>query len=117
LKFWLDAQFSPALAEWLTSTFQVEAVCVQALGLCEAEDSEIFAAARQAGAIVVTKDRDFVYLVERLGVPPQILWVTVGNTSKARMLEVFSSSFPDALVLLQEGEPLVELGDAFALRR
>jgi predicted nuclease of predicted toxin-antitoxin system len=94
LKFWLDAQFSPA-----------------------ADDADFFAAARRVGAIVITKDRDFVYFVERLGSPPQILWVTLGNTSNARMRDVLSASFPDALVLLQEGEPLVELGDASALRR
>ena len=46
------------------------------LGLREAKDPEIFAAARLAEAIVLTKDADFVELVERLGPPPRLLWIT-----------------------------------------
>lgn len=111
MKIWIDAQLSPALAPWLTTTFGVDAVSVSRILMRDAEDPEIFWAAREAGAAVMTKDRDFVDLVERFGVPPHILWVTAGNTSNARMREILLSAFPDALALLRSGEPLVELAD------
>lgn len=78
---WTDAHLSPALAPWLTATFDIEAAALRTLGLREAEDPAIFEAARRAGAVLMTKDADFVALVERLGPPPQIIWLTCGNTS------------------------------------
>jgi len=114
VKIWIDAQLSPALAPWLTSTFDVQAVSVCQLSMRDAEDPEIFRAARDAGAVVMTKDRDFVDLVDRFGTPSQILWVTAGNTSNVRMREILLVAFPDALELLRSGEPLVELSDVRA---
>ncbi len=40
------------------------------LGLRDAEDTEIFQVAKARRAILMTKDSDFVDLVERLGSPP-----------------------------------------------
>ena len=51
------------------------------LGLRDAEDEEIFQAAKAAGAVVLTKDADFRHLLDRFGPPPQVLWLTRGNTS------------------------------------
>jgi len=59
----------------------------------------------------VTKDRDFVDLLEIYGPPPKVLWVTCGNTSNARMKSVLAKEFPSALELLNGGESLVELTD------
>ena len=106
---WLDAQLSPALAEWMTTTFAVEVLSVRDLSLREAEDLQIFEAARDAASVVMTKDSDFVELVERLGPPPQVLWITCGNTSNARLKQILNSCFPDALRLIQQGEPVVEI--------
>jgi predicted nuclease of predicted toxin-antitoxin system len=111
LIFWIDAQLSPNLARWLTSEFGVEAKAVRDLGLRDARDREIFLAAREAGVVMVTKDRDFVLLLEQLDAPPQILWITLGNTSNAHLREALSKSFPAAQELLQRGEPLVEISD------
>jgi len=66
---WLDVQLSPAMAPWISREFSVSAVAVRDLGLRSAKDSEIFFAARQANAVVMTKDVDFVYLVETSGAP------------------------------------------------
>jgi len=58
------------------------------LGLRDAEDKESFEAARQEKAVVMTKDSDFVLLLDKLGAPPQVIWVTCGNTSNVRLKEV-----------------------------
>lgn len=67
---WIDAQLSPYLARWLSSEFGVEARPVRDLGLRDAKDPEIFLAAREAEAVVLTKDSAFVRLLEQLGPPP-----------------------------------------------
>lgn len=88
-------------------------MAIRDLGLRDAEDTDIFGAARRARAIVLTKDRDFVHLVDRLGTPPQVLWVTVGNTSTTYLRSLLEKTFPAALDLLDKGEPLVEITDAW----
>jgi predicted nuclease of predicted toxin-antitoxin system len=108
---WIDAQLSPALAPWLSERFGVRAFSAKYVGYRDAEDSEIFHAAREAGAVVMTKDSDFVDLLEQHGAPPQVLWVTLGNTSNARMRSVLERTFLRATALLQAGEALVEIRD------
>jgi predicted nuclease of predicted toxin-antitoxin system len=109
---WLDAQFPPSLAAWLASNYDVSAVGVRDLGLRDAEDREIFDQARaHGGVVIVSKDSDFVDLIERLGTPPQLLWVTCGNLSNKRLQQVFGALLPDALKILAAGEAVVEIGD------
>jgi predicted nuclease of predicted toxin-antitoxin system len=109
MTIWIDAQMSPAIAAWVSSNFAVSAVAVRDLGLRDAEDKEIFQAARRENAVVMTKDSDFVLLLDRLGAPPQVIWVTCGNTSNARLKEILTNTLPKALELLKSGEKLVEI--------
>ena len=109
---WIDAQLSPALARWMSETYGVTAHAMRDLGLRDAKDVLIFHAAREAGAGIMSKDSDFVLLLERFGPPPQILWVTCGNTSNAWLRDVLRKSFPEARARLEQGEPLVEISDA-----
>jgi predicted nuclease of predicted toxin-antitoxin system len=106
---WIDAHLSPAIATWITDTFGVTARTLRDLGLRDAEDSEIFEAAKAQGVIFMTKGSDFVDLVDRLGSPPQIIGLTCGNTSNVRLREILSSVLPEALELLNSGEQLVEI--------
>jgi len=112
LKLWLDAHVSFRLAPWLEAEFGVQVEAVRDLGLRHAKDLPIFEAARQASVVMVTKDRDFVDLVERLGSPPQVLWLTLGNTTNRHLKEVFEARLSSALALLRRGEPVVELTEA-----
>jgi predicted nuclease of predicted toxin-antitoxin system len=109
LIFWIDAQLSPGLAPWLSERFGIQAFSASHLGYRDAADLTIFQAARRVGAIVMTKDSDFVHLLEQLGPPPQVLWIALGNTSNARMKEVLQATLREALSLFQAGEPLVEI--------
>ncbi|MBE9262535.1 DUF5615 family PIN-like protein [Microcystis sp. LEGE 00066] len=109
MTIWVDAHLSPAIATWISTTLEIEVVALRDLGLRDAEDTEIFQVAKAQRAILMTKDSDFVDLVERLGSPPQIIWLTCGNTSNARLREILSETLPRALELLAAGETLVEI--------
>ena len=112
MTLWIDAHLSPLIAAWLTWTFaDVQAVPLRDLGLRDAEDEEIFQAAKAAGAVVLTKDADFRHLLDRFGPPPQVLWLTCGNTSNEKLQEVLRTTLPAALELLAAGEPLIEIGN------
>jgi len=94
MTIWVDAHLSPAIATWITSTFGIEAIALRDLGLRDAEDPEIFEAARAQNAVVS---------------PPPIIWLTCGNTSNAKLRKILSETLPRALELFAAGETLVEI--------
>lgn len=106
---WIDAHLSPALVPWLFSTFDISAFALRDLGLRDATDREIFLAARRAGAMVMTKDLDFVRLLEDLGPPPQVIWITCGNTSNVHLRMILAKALPRAIEVLKRDEALVEI--------
>lgn len=109
MTIWVDAHLSPTIATWITSTFGIAALALRDLGLRNAEDPEIFERAKAQDVIFMTKDSDFVDLVDRLGSPPKVIWLTCGNTSNARLREILSATLLAALELLRAGEALVEI--------
>ena len=106
---WVDAHISPAIAKWISTDLGHPAQPVRDLSLRNAKDKDIFAAARQAGAIVMTKDSDFAEMVERLGPPPSVIWLTCGNTSNAALRALLKTTLPRALELIGRGDKLVEI--------
>ncbi|MBK6796513.1 MAG: DUF5615 family PIN-like protein [Acidobacteria bacterium] len=109
---WIDAYINPGIAKWINDTYSIQAAALRDLGLRHATDREIFEAARQINAVVMTKDSDFVELINRYGPPPQVIWLTFGNTSNARLKGILSKTLNQALDLIDAGEPLVEIGTA-----
>jgi len=108
---WIDAQLSPALALWIGQTFDVAVVALRDIGLRDVSDREIFLAAKEQSATVMTKDADFVKLLEELGAPPQVIWITCGNTSNAHLRQLLRTALPRVLTMLSSGEALVEVSD------
>lgn len=72
---------------------------------------KIWIDAQLSPVIVMTKDRDFVDLVNRLGTPPQVIWLTCGNTSNPRLKEILNNTLVDALTLIDSGDAVVEIRD------
>ena len=106
---WLNAHLSPKLADWISEEFGVKCVAVRDLGLRDASDREIFHEAKRQNAVIMTKDSHFIDLVLRLGSPPQIVLLTMGNTSNSELKAILSQSFSKVLALLDTGEAFVEL--------
>jgi predicted nuclease of predicted toxin-antitoxin system len=68
MKLWLDAQLPPLLAGWIDAQqWGIQAFAVRDVGLRDASDAAIFRAAREAGVVVMTKDRDFIRLLDEQG--------------------------------------------------
>jgi len=106
---WVDVHISPAVAKWIAAELGCPAQSVRDLGLRNAKDKDIFAAAGQAQAIVMTKDADFAEMVDRLGPPPAVIWLTCGNTSNAALRILLKGTLPKAIELIGHGEALVEI--------
>jgi len=109
MMIWVDAQLSPAIAFWIENNFNVKAIALRDLGLRDAEDEEIFREAKNANAVVMTKDSDFVSLLDRFSSPPKIIWLTCGNTSNANLKIILSKTLQSAIDLLDEADEIVEI--------
>lgn len=110
MTIWVDAQLSPFIALFINQTFpEINAVSVRSLELLTATDHAIFMAARNAQATILSKDADFVKMIALFDVPPQLIWVTCGNTSNRRLCEILQNNLLQAVQLLLDGEKIVEI--------
>ena len=109
MTIWVDAQLSPDMAVWIHSRFRIECVAIKDLGLRDAADELIFQRAKQASCVVMTKDKDFVDLLQRFGPPPSVVWITAGNTSNLALRTILERTFASAIELIGKGEALVEI--------
>ncbi|HEX9959953.1 MAG TPA: DUF5615 family PIN-like protein [Pyrinomonadaceae bacterium] len=92
MTIWIDARLSPAISFWIESNFAVKAFALRDSGLRDAEDEEIFLAAKKSDIVIMTKDGDFLPLLEKFGAPPKIIWLTCGNTSNANLKNILSAT-------------------------
>ncbi len=106
---WLDAHLSPRVAHWIQDNLGHDAQALRDTGLRDAEDEEIFDRARQGEVTLLTKDKDFVDLVGRLGSPPTVIWLRCGNTSEDRLKQILTDHLNEALDFIASGEDFVEI--------
>ena len=66
--------------------------------------------AKERSLTIITKDEDFQALVNRqAGIPPQVVWVRLGNCRKVVLLEAFSRILPALRDMLAAGDAVVEI--------
>ena len=106
---WVDAQLSPSIANWIPTELGVQAQALRELGLRDADDTVIFAKARECNAIIMTKDGDFTILLDQRGPPPRVIWLTCGNTSNDELRSIIARHAPTMKVWIEGQEPLIEL--------
>ena len=92
--FWLDAQLPPGPAPWLSSEFGIAAISIRDIGLRNATDQDIFAAAREADASLVSKDADFSDRIIASEPPPRVIHLRVGNMRLAALRIFLSNVWP-----------------------
>lgn len=107
MKFVIDAQLPPALAEWLRTNGH-EAIPVREVGLRDADDSQIWLFAEKNGATIVTKDEDFAIRAAARPGPP-ILWVRTGNVVNRLLLARFEAVWTQVMAHFDAGARVVEL--------
>ena len=86
IELWLDMQLSPDLAKWIITEFSIKAISSYDLFLNNEKDERIFLKAKEKGNVVLlSKDSDFIEIMERLQPPPEFVWLTMGNCSNKQM--------------------------------
>lgn len=107
MKFLIDQQLPPLLAEWLRQE-GFEASHVRELGLSTASDALVWQTAVQTGSVVVTKDEDFIRFRQASG-QAGVVRVRLGNCSNLDLIARIQSLWPAVLERLRLGDRLVQL--------
>ncbi len=107
MRFLIDAQLPPGLARWLAARGH-DCDHVNDIGLGPAPDDRIEAWARDAQAIIWTKDADFADRARRRpGL--QVVWLRWGNTTNAALQDRLAQSLREIESALEAEEVLVEV--------
>jgi len=51
-----------------------------------------------------------INLLDRIGPPPEVIWITSGNTSNRRMRQILKQTLRPAVDMLEGEEEIVEIG-------
>jgi predicted nuclease of predicted toxin-antitoxin system len=110
MTYWLDAHLQPELSAWLGSRFNITVKSLREVGLDEADDDVIAAAARRFGNItILTKDVLFVETVRKAGSPPKMVLLKCGNLTALETQMWLSRVFEEVLAKLNAGDDIVEV--------
>lgn len=108
MKFLVDAQLPPTLAESLRSKGH-EASHVADFGLESADDEAVWNQAKKSASVIITKDEDFKDRVLLSESGAAVVLIRVGNCSNRALLHWFAPVLPGILERLKAGERLIEL--------
>lgn len=109
MTFWFDAHLPPIVAKWLNADFPDNTfLSVWSTGHQTSTDKQLYFSARKAGAVLISKDIDVVYLYEVHGSPPKIIWLTIGNLTKNELYKTLKNAIQKAIPLFEaEGEDFI----------
>jgi predicted nuclease of predicted toxin-antitoxin system len=106
MKFLVDAQLPPGLCRWLEGRGH-QADHVNDLGLGTVADTAIAERAENEGAILISKDEDFLIL--RLPDRFPFLWLRCGNSTNRALAAWMEDRWDWVEKLLAGGERVIEL--------
>lgn len=107
MNFLLDQNMPVSLCAWLAARGH-SAEHVRYIALRDAPDLNICAEAKRRQAILVTKDKDYIALVERDQVL-QLLLVRTGNKTTEELFQIMERHWPDVEARLSRGQGQVEV--------
>jgi predicted nuclease of predicted toxin-antitoxin system len=108
LKFLIDQNLPVGLTEVL-SALGHEALHVKQLGLSMASDQLIWRTAESLGAVIVSKDSDFIGFVARGAAGTALVRLRVGNCANAALYDIVRRAWAGVIDRLTEGEFVVEV--------
>lgn len=107
MKFLVDAQLPPALATWIVERGH-EAQHVANIGMVSATDEDVWRFALSTGAVVVTKDHDFVEWAASRRPAPLVLWIRMGNSANEALIRRLDAVWEIVAESLSSGALVVE---------
>jgi predicted nuclease of predicted toxin-antitoxin system len=108
MRFLVDAQLPPALAQWLAEKGHSSS-SVRDVGFLKSDDGSIRNFAREGGWVLVTKDEDFAEEEMEFRVGPPVVWLRIGNATNRVLFAWLEPLLPEIIRQLESGQTLVEV--------
>jgi len=105
----LDENLSGRLVEALADVYPGSEQ-VLALGFGGAGDGVVWEYARLHGLTIVSKDADFYERSMRVGAPPKVIWLRLGNCRTSAVEMLLRNSLQALMRFAEGGESCVVLG-------
>lgn len=101
LEIWLDIHISPIIAKWLKEDTGLQVKSGYILGFHSLPDTEIYKRAKEHGnVILLSKDADFPELISRLGSPPKLINIKIGNCDNRELWAFIQPNIKKVIELL-----------------
>ena len=108
MRFLVDAQLPPTLADWLRRRgYDASHALDYAQG--RMTDGELHEAAIAEERILISKDEDFLHLATRPGDTLRLLWLRMGNCRTHPLLSVLEKSWPAIEAEFGAGQRIIEI--------
>lgn len=110
-EIWLDTNISPAIAKWIKEYTGFQVKSAYTLEFYTLPDIEIYNKAKAYGyVILISKDADFPELISRLGAPPKLINIKIGNCDNRSLWELIKPHIKEAVNLLATSDiAIIEL--------
>lgn len=108
MRFLLDANLAPSLCRPIKSA-GYDCVHFSRFLPVDAKDVQIAHLANEMGAVLMTKDADFVELQRRHKLTVPLVWLRFGNMTNRKMLEDLLTRLPRIVAAIESGEDLIEI--------
>jgi predicted nuclease of predicted toxin-antitoxin system len=116
VRFLVDANLSPRVAEWLRHC-EHDAAHVFERGLAQAPDREIFERAGEEGRILLTADLDFGEILARSTGVVSVVLLRIGTSSTRRTITRLERVLGQAAAALEEGAVVIVGRTSLRVRR
>jgi predicted nuclease of predicted toxin-antitoxin system len=110
-EIWFDNNISPAIAKWMSNEKQWVVKSSYTLETSNLTDYELYNKAKKYGnVIIVTKDSDLPEIVTKLGSPPKIISLKIGNTRNTVLYNILLQNIEHAIrMLIEFNKDIVEI--------
>ena len=100
-EIWLDSNLSPIIAKWLAGETGWRVKSSYILQHSSLDDLTVYSKAKEQGnVILISKDTDFPDLISRLGAPPKLVFIQIGNTDNKVLWNFLKKNIHTAVEIL-----------------
>lgn len=103
MRFLFDENLSEALIGAIASSFP-NSLHVRLSGLGGASDRKVWEEARDHGLVLVTRDEDYRHLSARLGSPPKVIWIALGNCTTEEVATLLTIHAADIAHFIRDSD-------------
>jgi len=109
MKLLLDENLSRRVVPFIQQDYP-DSTQISLINMEHSNDKAIWVYAKTHGYVIVTKDADFLDMSLLYGQPPKIIWLKIGNQTKAVMIKALLENRTEIeRVLITEGKACVEI--------